>query len=205
MEIDGHQFLIARPLTTWEYVWMAIPALLIILGGGLIGGAVGMAAVFSNSILLRRIRHWLPRYVFTGATTAVAFFLFFRVSTVVTPFVHSISSNFGGQTVEEQLVTTAAEMNKRCPIMLDDETRADSVSAGPGKALTYNYTLVKRSVKQLDIPRLMERLRPSIAHNAKTNPDLEHLRELQVTFVYKYADKNGSTAFDLTVGPPEYH
>ena len=153
---------------------------------------------------MRRIRHWLPRYVLTGATTAMAFFLFLQVATTTNLLLHSIGVDAGAQTVEQQLAAAAAEINTRCPMNLDDETRVDSVSCGPGKVLTYHYSLVKRSVGKLDIPHLQEAIRPGIANNVKVNPDLDALRGLQATFVYKYVDKAGRPAFDITVSPPDY-
>jgi hypothetical protein len=204
MNVGGQEFLIARPLTRWEYAWMALPALIFLLGGGLIGGAIGAAALLSNSVLMRRIQNPLTRYVLTGGTTAMAFMLFIRISTSFLALLNAAGLSPGGQTVEEQLVSAAAEINKKCPYMLDDETRADSLASGPGKSITYYYTLVKRSASQLDIPRLQEQLRPAVVQNVQTNPTMEPLRNLQVKFLYKYADKNGSPAFDLSVVPPDY-
>ena len=204
MSIGGQEFLIARPLTRWEYAWMSLPVLLIVLGGGLIGGAIGAAALLSNSVLMRRMQNPLPRYLLTGATTAMAFFLFFRISSSFLLLLAAAGLSPGSKTVEEELVSAAAEINKKCPYMLDDETRADSLSPGPGKAITYYYTLVKRSAAKLDIPRLQEAVRPAIVRNVQTNPQMVALRKLQVKFFYKYFDRNGSPAFDLTVAPPDY-
>ncbi|MGL5793323.1 MAG: hypothetical protein ACRC06_02770 [Waterburya sp.] len=51
---------------------------------------------------------------------------------------------------EDFLVLTADMMNKSLPLMLDQDTRWDSSSAGPGKTLNYNYTLVNYSASQID-------------------------------------------------------
>ncbi len=204
MRIDGQTFLIARPLTRWEYAWMSFPALLIVAGGGLIGGAVGLAALLSNSILMRRIQHPLPRYLLTGGTTAMAFVIFFTLSTTFIRTLNSIGVPTSNQTVEEQLASAAADLNKGCPYAIDEETRMDSISIGPGRTITYHEAIVNHAMETLDVPHVQETIRPSIVKNVKTNPGMESLRKLRVTFVYTYVDKNGRRLFDLSVTPTEY-
>jgi hypothetical protein len=203
MEIDGRSFMIARPLNGWEYAWMAIPVLLVSLGGFL-GGVIGAAALFSNSILMRRIRHWVPRYILTGGTTLMAYILFFRVVTTVNPLLHTLLTPSSGITAEQQLVQASAEISRRCPFMLDEETRVDSVSAGPGKILTFHYALIKRSAGQLNIGKLKEALQEACVENVRSASAMKPLRDLGVTFVYRYLDKDRKHIVDVTVTPPEY-
>jgi hypothetical protein len=205
VEIGGERFLLARPLNRWEYIWIALPVLVIALGGGAIGGAIAMAAVYSNSILMRRIGHWFPRYLLTGATTAMAFILFINIASAIGPVLQSLFSPVRGDTIEQQLITTAKEFNRRCPFLVDEETRADSISAGPGSELTYHFTLIKRSITELDLNKLRESIRPNILANIRTNMEMKQLKDLNVSFVYAYVDKGGRAAVEITVTPQDYH
>jgi hypothetical protein len=183
---------------------MSLPLLILFSGGGAIGGLIGGAALFSNSILMRRIGHWFPRFVLTGATTLMAFVIFLRVATVVSPLLESLAGRVGGQTLAGQLVEVAREVNKRCPYMLDEETRMDSLSVGAGNVLIYNYTLVKRSAGELNVDQLKSAFRPTLSNNARTSPEMKQLRDREVSFAYRYFDKTGKLAFDLLLRPPEY-
>ena len=52
------------------------------------------------------------------------------------------------------VAATAREINKKLPMMVGTETRLDSTTAGPGRILAYNYTLVNYSASQLDASSL---------------------------------------------------
>lgn len=203
LEIGGQPFLIARALNAWEYVWMCLPTLLMTLGG-LIAPLLGGAALFSNSILMRRVGHWIPRYVLTGATTVMALILTINVITSVTPVLRSGMVALGLISVDRLIIMDASDANRHCPLMIDDETRADSISAGPGRMLTYHITLVNHTANDLDVDKLRERLRPGIIRTVKSDAFLKVLREHDVTFVYSYSDKNHKPVLDVTVTPAEY-
>jgi hypothetical protein len=52
---------LARPLTWYEYVWMAIPIALVFVGGGL-GALFGIAAVYSSARIFRSDRGTAAKY-----------------------------------------------------------------------------------------------------------------------------------------------
>ena len=203
LEIGGQPFLIARALNAWEYVWMGLPALLMVLGG-LIAPLLGGAALFSNSILMRRVGHWIPRYVLTGVTTVMACVLTINVITSVTPALRSGMVALGLISVDRLVIMDVSDANRHCPLMIDDETRADSISAGPGRMLTYHITLVNHTSNDLDVDKLREGLRPGIIKTVESDAFLKVLREHDVTFVYSYSDKNHRPVLDLTVTAADY-
>lgn len=51
---------------------------------------------------------------------------------------------------ENFLHQVANMMNQRLPVMVDRDTRWDASYAGPGKSLSYNYTLVNYSAANID-------------------------------------------------------
>ena len=54
----------------------------------------------------------------------------------------SSTTLFKPPTFDKQMMKTASEINKSCPIMVDAETRLDNTVALPNKTIQYNYTLV---------------------------------------------------------------
>lgn len=66
----------ATPLAWYEYVWCALPGLLLFIGG-LLGGAIGGGAAYLNIHLFRTKETGVKRYVLTGLVSAGAFALFF--------------------------------------------------------------------------------------------------------------------------------
>jgi hypothetical protein len=204
LEIDGERFLLARPLNRWEFAWMALPVILIFLGTGALGGLIAGAAIFSNSVLMRRIGPWLPRYVLTGATTVMSFLLFFNSMNLIQSYLPNFRPSPLTDTVEQQLVMLAREYNKRGATMIDKETRIDSMSAGPGKMLTYHYTMVNYAMEEVDPDKAKEAIRPPAIAHIRSSEEMKALKDAGVLFTYKYADKNGRAAFEFTVTPAEY-
>lgn len=52
---------------------------------------------------------------------------------------------FKAPSVDEVLAKTASELNKTCPVMVDEYSRFDSAVAFPDRSFQYNYTLIKLS------------------------------------------------------------
>lgn len=203
LEIDGQKFPIARPLNPWEYIWISLPLFLMFIGGA-IGGLMGAIAAFTNSLLIRRIQHWVPRYIMTGATTAMAFVLFLNFVSAVSPVYRYFGLTPGVASVEKQLIADAVEFNKRCPYMIDKDTRGDSVIGGPGRRITYYYTFVNHSRVEFNAEELRKHIAPRLIEHVKTSGETQSMRNNKVTLVYRYSDKNGEFLFEVKVGPEQY-
>jgi hypothetical protein len=106
--------------------------------------------------------------------------------------------------VDRNLLSASAEMNKRCPIFIDKDTRLDSTAAGPGKRLTYHYSLVNFTVEQIQIEHFLSVLTPQIMNNVRTNPDMKEYRRHKITLVYSYKDKDGKFITNIEVKPGDY-
>jgi hypothetical protein len=198
--IDGHEFHVGRPLTKWEYFWICIPLLLMI-GGGAIGGLLGGAATYSNSLLIRKLKNTFLRYLFTGGTTVMAFLIFIRFVGFVNPYLTNLASPF---VLEQQLKDGALVVNRTCPQMVDSETRLDSTNVVKEKTFSYYYTLVNRSKKDIDEVSFRQLLTPNLIQNIRTNEQLRFMRINQVTMVYNYLDKNGVKVLDIQITPYDY-
>jgi hypothetical protein len=110
----------------------------------------------------------------------------------------------GGGSIEKQLVKASEEINKNCPVMLDQTTRLDGTIAGPGKILVYRYTLVGLSFDDVDTSAMKAYLLPRILNNVKTSEDMKAFRENEVTMHYDYYDMNGVSVLSIRVSPEDY-
>jgi len=105
---------------------------------------------------------------------------------------------------EGQMVEIADELNRACPIMVDNETRLDSASTQSNKTFQYHYTLINMEKDSVDITELEDYLEPIILHNLRTSSDLKVFRNNNVTMTYQYQDMNEAFLFELVFLPEQY-
>lgn len=102
---------------------------------------------------------------------------------------------FGGNVpIERQLEKVAQEANKQLPKQLDVVTRCERVEAGPGKRMSYIYTL---SVDFDDDQQKL--LTEQTTQRALVDPNLQPAFSAGVTLWYKYYDKSGKLMFEFPV------
>lgn len=104
----------------------------------------------------------------------------------------------------KEMMQVASELNKTCPIMVDDQTRLDNAVALPGNSFQYNYTLINLTKSEVNIDTIKKYLEPSIINNVRTNPGLKIYRDNKVTMIYYYKDKLGVFVHKLEVTPEMY-
>ncbi len=102
------------------------------------------------------------------------------------------------------LMQSAGELNKSCPIMVDEYTRLDNAVALPDNGFQYNYTLVSLEKSEVNADSVKKYIEPGIISNVKTNPDLQIYRDNKTTMVYYYKDKNGAFFLKISVTPDMY-
>jgi hypothetical protein len=98
----------------------------------------------------------------------------------------------------------ASEVNKQCPMKVDNETRLDKAEALPGNKFSYEYTLLNAEASQLDTAAFRQRMAPVILNNLKTNVAFQYFREKKVTMIFNYNDKNGALLSSIAFGSDEY-
>src|SRR5688572_1527845 len=91
---------------------------------------------------------------------------------------------FKAPSFDKAMMEAASELNKTCPIMVDQDTRLDNAVALPGNIFQYNYTLVNYEKSELNIDTVKKYIEPGLINSVKTNPDLE--RKNKVTMAYNY-------------------
>ncbi|WP_320019299.1 hypothetical protein [Labilibaculum manganireducens] len=132
---------------------------------------------------------------------AVAFAIFYAVGQIGG---ESLAGLFRKTTFDKALMEMAGELNKSCPIMVDNATRLDNAVALPDNVFQYNYTLISMSKDSVNIEELKSYLEPTIINSVKTNPDMQGMRDNKVQMKYYYKDKWGVYLFTIAVKPEQY-
>lgn len=109
------------------------------------------------------------------------------------------------QSIEQELKSLSNEANKTLPATLDKFTRQDSTMAGPGRRMTYFYTLTQQHASAVDIDpqtlkEVKETLRQSILASYCSDPGVEFYRKNRVALTYNYRNIKGAqiTQFDVS-------
>lgn len=111
---------------------------------------------------------------------------------------------FKTPTYDQVMMKAASEINKSCPMMVDQETRLDNTVALPENIFQYNYTLINMEKATTDIGQLESHVKPILINGVKTNPDMKINRDNKTTMGYYYKDKNGEFLFKILITPDLY-
>ena len=108
------------------------------------------------------------------------------VGIILGTIIYQLISNFvfAPPTFDEQLMKISSEINKSCPFMVDQDTRLDNTMGGPGKSITYHYTLVNYLEEDINSDELRKYITPQLINNIKTNDDMKTFRENEVSLKY---------------------
>jgi hypothetical protein len=85
--VGGQTIELAPPLAWYQYAWMAIPIILVFLGGA-IGGLCGGLAAGISSRIFRSDRSEGMKYALTGLISVGAFLTYFVVAGSITAAIH---------------------------------------------------------------------------------------------------------------------
>jgi hypothetical protein len=117
----------------------------------------------------------------------------------VSTFIHLQRSN----SVEEKLVQTSKNLNARLPLNVDSDTRWDTTVPGPGRCLTYCYTLINVSKSEVDPSEVAAKIKPKLLLYYRTNADMKLFRDNRVSVQYMFKDKRGETVTSIEVTPDD--
>lgn len=133
-----------------------------------------------------------------------------RISIIVGAVAFAITSYgvqqlfFSPKPFDKQMKEAAIEVNKKCPMVVDEYSRLDSASAIDDKNFLYYYTLVDIEKSEVNLDTVNKYIRPNIISNVKNTPELKVFRDNKVTIDYNYYDKNGVFVTKISVTPEIY-
>jgi uncharacterized protein YcfL len=96
-----------------------------------------------------------------------------------------------GSAVNDNLAAVAKEINKRCPIIVDESTRMDSASVYNEFMITYYYTVHTVANKEVDLQKFKTSMETAMLQKYKTDPQLAIYRDNKIAIAYDYKDKAG--------------
>ena len=101
----------------------------------------------------------------------------------------------------EGLAEVSAKLNKSLPKMVDEMTRWDTTSSGPGNVFNYRMTILGQQWQSLDREALRTWTESQLAQNYRTKPEMEPMRNLGTVLSYHYSDESGALIFDIEIDP----
>lgn len=111
---------------------------------------------------------------------------------------------FSSPSIDKSMMQMANEVNKSCPMMIDNDTRLDNAMVMPDNGFQYNYTLVNMVTSEADIEDFKQLMLPRIINVVKTEPEMKSIRENKITMAYNYKDQNGIFLCKLVISPADY-
>ena len=107
--------------------------------------------------------------------------------------------------IDEKLNNFANEINKGCPIVLDEFIQLDSTTIPSHKNIKYNYTLIGLEKGEINLDTIQKYIEPAIIDGVRNNPGMKEIKSLDVIFIYSYHDIHGELAYELVVTPEIYN
>lgn len=96
-----------------------------------------------------------------------------------------------GNAVNDNLFAVAKEINKKCPITTDENTRMDSATVFNEYMITYHYTVHTVSNKDIDVTKFKTNMQTAMNDKYRTDPQLAVYRDNKIAIAYDYKDKDG--------------
>lgn len=98
----------------------------------------------------------------------------------------------------------ADQINRKCPQMLDSETRLDGIEVGAPNTIIYKYTLVNIKSEDVDTVAFNRAMWPGLVSNIKVSQDMKKLRDNNTIVYYAYRDKSNKPICTLLIQPKDY-
>ncbi len=106
--------------------------------------------------------------------------------------------------IDTVIQKSAKEINRTCPIKIDEFTQLDSVTMPAKKTIQYNYTLIDMGKDEINPDTVEKYIKAQLIETVKTQKKLTIYRKNKVTFIYQYYDKNKNPVYRLPIPPEVY-
>lgn len=99
---------------------------------------------------------------------------------------------------DQKLKQAVKELNAKLPVMMDEETRLERGVAGPGRAISYIYTLVNTNADEIDAAEFARIMQPDLKNQACGSPVLKAMFTGGIKAHFVYNGKDGVEITRLT-------
>ncbi|MBK8103478.1 MAG: hypothetical protein IPK30_09415 [Cellvibrionales bacterium] len=100
----------------------------------------------------------------------------------------------------EGFTNTANQYNQQLPMMIDQDTRLDKLTVGPGPRAVYHCTLPKYTSRDIDANWIQTKLRPDVTRKACASTDMKKTIQYGGIYVYAYSGNDGAEITRFEVG-----
>lgn len=112
-------------------------------------------------------------------------------------------SAFSDADVTDKLKKMAVKINQEAPMRLDDMTRMDRVSVGPGRLVTYHNTITTMRSGEVNLEAFRGQFSSEMRRKICASSDLATLRRVGVTMVYAYSGSEGGLIGSVRIAPQD--
>lgn len=102
---------------------------------------------------------------------------------------------------EKMLKLLEVELNTEMPLTVDQYSRVERVTTGPGKKITYFVKFIDLDADTANVNEIRKELTPQVRLNICTSPDMENFRTYNVIISYEYSDKLGRPLLGISINP----
>lgn|SRR5690554_6034999 len=99
----------------------------------------------------------------------------------------------------EGFEVAAKQINDSAPTMVDEETRMDGASVGPGAMLTYHYTFPNYSASDIDSGLIQSNVLPSVRNSVCSSKEMKPSLQYGGKYTYSYSGKDGVLIGKFTI------
>ncbi len=92
---------------------------------------------------------------------------------------------------EMDLQPVVQAINIKCPMNVDNITRLDSAANFTNFMLTYYYSVLTVSYKEVDLTQFQESMKSRMQNKYEKDAEFETFRKAKVALAFEYKDKNG--------------
>jgi hypothetical protein len=150
---------------------------------------VGKEAHKPNPAAASHVPLWKKIATLSGAAVAFVFAFILMEGAFDQPSAANV--HLTSEDNQEFLRKEVESTNGTLPMMVDEETRLDTVYASPEGKLNYRYTLVNYRGSEIDFPSLREAIEENAVNGYCTHPEIQGFRERNIPMVYHYLGSDG--------------
>lgn len=93
----------------------------------------------------------------------------------------------------------AKQINDSAPTMVDEETRMDGASVGPGALLTYHYTFPNYSSRDIESALIQTNVFPSVKRGVCSSKEMKPSLQYGGKYTYSYSGNDGVHIGEFTI------
>lgn len=106
--------------------------------------------------------------------------------------------------MQEEIEKVVNDINKHCPIQIDQTTRLDGCESLPNNTFRFDFTFLFIDATKIDAVEFRTQMRDILLYNIQCNPQMGPLKENHATFRYYCVDENKNSLGNLTITPADY-